>query len=304
MQRSRFPDHQRSIVIQRRKQEKIGGRIISLYLLPILDAAHEVHLPVQSLLADELLHFLRCIALAHKIHSELLVRNQRQCVNHQPRVLFPNMLTHKEKDKFFRPYSQRLPRLDEVLIRVVGDQVGAVVHHLDIALVAVGADHVDDGLLRNPDEVSFLVEFDYSLYDQIDRHLWQRAGEVVPVFGVEGCNQRNALDLGNALGSQAGGERTMGMNYPETSLENFGQVYGVHFSYSRHIRRAAGNRDGEEIDYAVVKRRTVRALDLGSHHGNGTDHPLQPVGIILHTDGNSVHHRRETIAKQAYCRCL
>ena len=239
------------------------------------------------------------ISVACKKHAERKVGKQRKRLDDEPRVLFPDMLAHEEQHEFAGRHADPLPGFGEEAFRIVGHQVGAVVHDLDLPLVAVFPDDIDHGRLRHPHEVGLLVEVDYGLQHQVHRRPGQHPLEVVAVLRMESRDQGYLLQPRHPQRRMAGGEGAVGMDYPEAYPGYPGQIGGVEFGDSRHIRMPAGHRDRKIVKDLVRQTAVVGPWHVGSDDADSPRLLLHPFGIVLHADRHPVHHRREAVAEQA-----
>ena len=301
MKRSGFTDHERRVVIERREEEKVGHGVVLLDLRAVGKHSHEGSLVVKAFFVDHALHVARGVTGADEEHAEREIFDLLERFYDEACALFPDVLAHEQEHELVLSDAELAAHVREILVRIIGDQVATVVHHLHFAFVTVFINDVLDGLLRHPDFVRLLVEGDDGL-DHFVHHesALQHAHEVVAVLGVEGGHHGDILHLRNSESSLARAERTVGMDYLELPLKQAGEVDRIHFGHSGDIGMAErdGNR-GIAQDFIIVLT-VIGRRDVGSDDSHTADLLLEPVSIVFHTDRHAVHHGRERVAAQTY----
>ena len=88
----------------------------------------------------------------------------------------------------------------------------------------------------------------------------------------------------------------MGVDDLELTLKQAAEVDRVHLGHAGDIGMAEGDGNRRVTQDFVVVFAIVGRGDVGGYDSHTAYLFLQPVGIVLHADGNAVHHGRESIA--------
>ena len=200
---------------------------------------------------------------------------------HAAEVFLPVDLPHEQQHR-------RVVRQTEPGRRAVAlclrrrPRIGAVFHHLNLAGVAVAAQHVAGRAVDRPHGVALLVKPD-DLAGQLAR---QRRGagdfqKIVVIFGMERPDQRNPAAAGEVQRGVTGGKRAVRVrqlkrNRVQRAAECRvcgGQPKGIGFAGNLDAavqQRAAGQRLGGDAvrrDVIAFVARTGQFFGIGAHDG-------------------------------------
>ena len=153
------------------------------------------------------------------------------------------MLTHKKEHKLVRSHAQGLSRIIEIGLGIIRHQIASVVHNLHVTVEPVIPDNINHRSLRHPHLVSLVVEIHY-IFNKFIHHqiALDDSGKVIPVLGMEGCNERNLLCFCHSGRKSAGRERCVGVNNPETLAVHLAQSPRINLWNACDIWMAERNR--------------------------------------------------------------
>ena len=192
------------------------------------------------------------------------------------------MLPHEEHHEFLRLDAQLAAGIHEILLRIIRHEVGSVVHHFHVPFEAILAYHVYDRFLGHPDHIRLFVEVDYHLDDCIHDGLGKHAGEIVPVFRMEGSHERDTLKLGYALRRHTACKGAVGVDYLEVDLGNLGQVPGVYLGHSGHVGMPLGHRYAHIVKHLVIQLAIIGPWYAGRDDLHVSCKFLEPFRVVLH----------------------
>ena len=297
-QGSRLTHNQRSVVIKRRKQEKVGGQIILPQPFPLSHASQETHSVIYSKSFGEFFKFTGRIACPYKEHSERNIFQQGDRMKQKLQILFHNMLPHIEEQRNVIRHAQFFSESTPFLLRIGAREIVSVVHHFHPSPVSVFAQGFLDRSLRNPHLISTVVKIDNTLDYQIN---YQPARyhtlKVRTIFRMECGDNGYAARMCQTHSQLSGRERTVRMQQRERQTVDLLIERKINVRKSHPVRLPLGN-GHRHIPVHGVRNIVVHwRISGGSHHTNLFSLPVKPVRIILCGDRHPIHYGRKTVVK-------
>ena len=176
-------------------------------------------------------------------------------LQHGQDVFLPVHLAHKQDQWIF---AQVPPAVDLLHVpRVHGSHGRAVGHHLDLAFIAVFAQHVRRVLSHGPDFVAAVIETHDQLYAHLGNGLRLSGFEkIVIILGMEGRHQRQLSHRGKTERFRAGGEGTVRVDNIQVDHPDPLPVVGVQHRFADFVLFHAGHAAGY-IFHQLVRKSTL-----------------------------------------------